>query len=180
MLYIYIYRISNYLRNSEEGVEEDEEYEYEEGDSNLHSHQDFHFHSFRGPDQHGNMSSSEFYEFMFFELFQEHLRAHTNPFGWNQQFAEYTRQRAADTAAREKQQEEKRKAILAKKLARDPLGAYDSSAIKTCHRCRERYLPKADQRCEACGAAEPELQARLAEEKENAKALKKSNKKKET
>ena len=109
---------------------------------------------------------------MFFELFQEHLRAHTN-----QQFAEYTRQRAAEKAAREKQKEEKRKA---KQLARDPLKAYDSSAIKTCHRCQERYLPKADQRCEACGAAEPELQARLAEEKENAKALKKSNKKKET
>jgi len=161
------------MKRCEEGIEDEEENDYsdEEDDDDQNEGCHHHFHSMPN-----NMSSNEFYEFMFFDLFHEHLRAQVSNFVWNQQFAEYIRQRAA-TAERERQQGEKkekeRRAHLAKKQARNPLGTASVSAIKTCHRCQERYLSKVDQRCEACGVAEPELQKRLVEERERAKALKK-------
>lgn len=118
----------------------------------------------------GGMSEREFYEFMFYELFHENVGANTDPARWTQQHDFYTRQREKER--QELARERERKNAARRKL-RDPLREHSAGTIKTCRRCAERYLPKADQRCDACGAAEPVLQTRLDEEKERAKATKK-------
>ena len=66
----------------------------------------------------------------------------------------------ADRAKEKQRFEEEREA-----RGRNPFRDIEKDLLRTCHKCSERYVPQKDQRCDSCGAAEPELQALIDAEK---------------
>lgn len=73
----------------------------------------------------------------------------------------FVEKNTANKKATEREQFEKEREAR----GRDPFRNVAKDVLVTCHKCGERYVPQKNQRCDVCGVAEPELQARLDAEK---------------